>query len=184
MRRIALSLVALALSLGAFPALAQHTDKEADAVTSGLSKLCEPYFKPGGKKAANFGASVKGSGWEMHEAPGVDVFNTEGGWGEASLGFQSDFEGRVCRLRVFPLAGDTTPRNEAPALAAAEAWVQKAMPGAKKVKDRAKTDDPKAPPDAIDTLWTGGKNMKLLVREQPLKGHRPVLIIEFSPASS
>src|ERR1700753_97873 len=120
MRRIALSAAAaLGLALFPTPARAQHIDKEADAVSSGLTKLCEASFMPGAKKAASFGASVKSSGWEMHEAPGVVVFNVDGGWGEASLVFQSDFHGNMCRLRIFPLPGDTSPRNEAPAIAAA-----------------------------------------------------------------
>ncbi len=177
MHRIVLA--ALAVSLLAGPALAQRSPSETAAVASGLDILCGPYFKPGAsKKADDYAKAVKASGWEMHEAPGVVVFNTEGAWGEGRLGFQSDFEGATCRITLWQPAGITTAHDDAPTLKVLTDWISRTMPGAKITRDKKKPEDGKGPPDALDTWWTGGKNLSVMFRTVPPKGHRPVIYID------
>jgi hypothetical protein len=168
-----------ALALLVEPALAQRSPSEAAAVASGLDHLCGPYFKPGAsKKPDDYANAVKTSGWEMHEAPGVVVFNTEGGWGEGRIGFQSDFEGATCRITIWQPAGITTPHDDAATLKVLTDWMAKNLPNAKMTRNKQKPADGKGPPDALDTWWTGGKNLSVMFRTVPPKGHRPVVYID------
>jgi hypothetical protein len=174
-----LLLAALAVSLLAAPAFAQRSPSETAAVASGLDNLCGPYFKPGAsKKADDYAQAVKASGWEMREAPGVVVFNTEGGWGEGRIGFQSDFEGATCRITIWQPAGITTPHDDGPTLKVLTDWIAKTLPGAKMTRNRQKPADSNGPPDALETWWTSGRNLSVMFRTVPPKGHRPVIYID------
>jgi hypothetical protein len=180
MRRIAFAALtgSLAVSLLAGPAFAQRSQSETAAVASGLDNLCGPYFKPGAsKKSEDYANAVKTSGWEMHEAPGVTVFNTEGGWGEGRIGFQSDFEGATCRITLWQPAGITTPHDDAPTLKVLTDWMARNLPNAKMTKNKQKPENGKGPPDALDTVWKGGK-LSVMFRSVPPKGHRPVVYID------
>lgn len=178
-------LVALAISLLAGPAFAQRSSSETAALAAGLDNLCGPYFKPGAsKKADDYANAVKASGWAMREAPGVVVFNTEGGWGEGRIGFQSDFQGATCRITLWQQAGITTPHDDGPTLKVLTDWIARTLPGAKITQDKQKPADGKGPPDALDTWWTGSKGLSVMFRTLPPKGHRPVVYIDIKRATS
>lgn len=177
MRRIAFAVLAASI-IGA-PAFAQRSSSETAAVASGLDNLCGPYFKPGAsKKPDDYAQAVKASGWEMREAPGVVVFNTEGGWGEGRIGFQSDFEGATCRITIWQPAGITTPHDDGPTLKVLTDWIAKTLPGAKMTRDKQKSVDAKGPADSLETWWTSGKKLSVMFRTVPPKGHRPVIYID------
>ncbi len=173
-------IVVLAAAVLAGPALAQRSPSETAAVTAGLDNLCGPYFsKDKSKKPEDYAAAVKASGWEMKEAPGVVVFNTEGGWGEGRIGFQSDFDGATCRIAIWQPAGITTVHDDAPTLKVLTDWMAKALPTAKKTVDAKPPEKGKGPPEATDTWWNDSKaGLRVMFRSMPPKGHRPVVYID------
>jgi hypothetical protein len=168
-----------ATAAAAKPASPADAAAEAAAVQTALADLCEPYFKPGAsKKAEDYAAKVKAAGWVMHEAPGVVVFNIEGGWGQGRAGFQSDFEGATCRITLWQPAGITTPHDDGPTMQVLADWMAKALPGAKMTKEKQKPEAGKGPPEAVDTWWSAPRNIQIMFRSVPPKGHRPILYID------
>ncbi len=176
MRNLAgLLVIAATLGLVAPGASAAPPSPEAEAVGQALVQLCQPYVTPGASHDPEaFAGRVKGAGWTMEDPPGVYAFNRSGEWGRVRTAFSSEFDGGPCRIAVWGATGATS-HDAAPALAAAQAWVDKGMTGASKLKDRAKAE--KGPPGAVESVWQGA-GLVLTVRELPPEGHRPAVQID------